>query len=316
MIEAIKKRRGIFVFLREMKKNWQLYSMGIPVIVLLGIFNYWPMFGLVIAFKNFKFKYGIFGSDWMSPIWANFKILFNSSYAITAVKNTIFLNLIFIVTGTICAVLLALMLNEVRHSWYKKITQSITFLPFFISWVVVGLFIRELLSLQNGVVNRIIASLGFEKINFFTTAKVWPPVLTIIKIWKGVGYGAVVYLATLSGIDPVYYEAAEIDGATRMQRICNISIPLLRPTIIILTLLSLGKIMNADFGLFYNVTGGYSSLWETTDVIDTFIFRALKKTGDIKISSAAGFFQSVVSLTMVIIFNTLARHIDRDSALF
>lgn len=224
--------------------------------------------------------------------------------------------MLFIITGTICAVILALMLNEVRHSWYKRITQSITFLPFFISWIVVGLFVRELLSLQHGVINRIIAALGFEKINFFTTAEVWPPILIVIKIWKGAGYGAVVYLATLTGIDPVYYEAAEIDGATRMQRIWHISIPLLKPTIIILTLLSLGKIMNADFGLFYNVTGGYSSLWSTTDVIDTFIFRVLRETGNIKISSAAGFFQSVVSLTMVLIFNSLARRMDRASALF
>lgn len=263
------KRNPIQKCLVAVKKNWQLYLMALPAVVLLFCFAYMPMGGLVIAFKKYNFKKGIWGSDWMDPWYKNFEILFhNNAAALNAIRNTIFLNFLFIVCGTIFALALALAFNEVTNKYIKKLTQSFSFLPYFISTVVVGIFVTGLLGYENGVINRIITSFGGEKIAFYMEAKWWPMILVIVNIWKGAGYSAVVYLATISGFDNAYYEAAKIDGATRWQQTWYISLPLLRPTVITLTLLSVGKIMNADFGLFYNVTGDMPTLYATADVLD------------------------------------------------
>ena len=301
---------------RDLKKHWRLYTLGLPALLFLGLFNYWPMFGLVLAFKNFNFRLGILQSPWMQPLFENFELLVSSPFAWNAIRNTILLNLLFIVLGTIAALSLAIMLNEIRTLWFKKIAQSITFLPFFISWIVVGTFVAAILSFENGIINRIIEALGGEKINFFTSPQYWPAILAIESVWKGVGYNSIIYLAAIAGISPTYFEAAEMDGARRIHKIFHITLPLLMPTVIILNLLALGRIMNSDFGLFWHSTKNLFSLWPTTDVIDTFIYRGLRLTGDLGISSAAGFFQSVVSLAIVLAFNTMARRIDRDSALF
>ena len=301
----------------HLTNNYQLYLMALPAIALLFAFSYLPMFGTVIAFKRYKVKNGIWGSDWMEPVFRNFEILFRkNSAAINAIKNTLFLNFLFIIVGTIFAVALALMFNELRNRHYKKITQSLSFLPYFISTVVVGIFASSLLGFENGTINAVLVSMGFDKINFYASPAMWPTILLIVNIWKGAGYSSVVYLATISGIDSSYYEAAKIDGASRWDEIRYISLPLLRPTIIVLTLLAIGKIMNADFGLFYNVTADNPILYETTDVIDTFIYRTLRMTGDMGISSATGLFQSVTSLILVLLSNAAARRIDESSALF
>ena len=310
------KLKSIKGLIGKKKFNWRLYSMALPALVLLAVFSYWPMFGLVLAFKDFNFKEGILGSPWNEPLFNHFELLYTSPDAINAVKNTLILNFSFIIIGTVCAIGLAIMLNEVKHNGFKKITQSITFLPFFMSWVVVGAFLAEILSYDNGVINRFMVMLGQERISFYMEPKYWPTILIIESVWKGMGYNAVVYLAAISGIDGSYYEAASIDGATRLQKIRYITLPLLQPTIIILVLLALGRIMNADFGMFYYSTKGLYSLWETTDVIDVFIYRGLRVTGNIGISSAAGFFQSVISLGVVVTFNALAKKMDKDSALF
>ncbi len=298
------------------KSNWQLYLMALPAVVFLFCFAYLPMGGLVIAFKSFDFRKGIWGSDWIHPWYKNFEILFKSSNAIMAMRNTVCLNLLFIAVGTVFALALALAFNEVNHKVFKKLTQSITFLPYFISTVVVGIFVTGLLGYENGVINRVITSLGGEKIAFYMEPKWWPFILLVVNIWKGAGYSAVVYLATISGIDSSYYEAAQIDGATRWEQIKYISLPLLKPTVIIMTLLSVGKIMNADFGLFYNVTGDMPTLYATTDVLDTYIYRSLRQLGDIGISSATGFFQSVVGFCLVMLSNWVARKYEEDAALF
>lgn len=226
------------------------------------------------------------------------------------------MNLLFIVCGTVFALALSLAFNEISNKYIKKLTQSFSFLPYFISTVVVGIFVSGLLSYENGVINRIVTSMGGEKIAFYMEAKWWPMIMVLVNIWKGAGYSAVVYLATISGFDNSYYEAAKIDGATRWQQIRYISLPLLKPTVITLTLLSVGKIMNADFGLFYNVTGDMPTLYATTDVLDTYIYRALRQLGDIGISSATGFFQSVVGFVLVICSNWVARKYEEDAALF
>ncbi|MDF2540360.1 MAG: sugar transporter permease [Herbinix sp.] len=301
----------------DLKSGWQLYLMALPAMTLLFLFSYLPMGGLVIAFKNFNFKKGIFGSDWLDPWYSNFKILFNYNDAATqAIRNTLLLNFLFIIGGTIVALSLALAFNEITHKSFKKLTQSLSFLPYFISTVVVGIFVSGLLNYDTGTINQLLENMGLERIPFYMEPKYWPIILLVVNIWKGAGYSAVVYLATISGIDSSYYEAAQIDGASRWQQIYYISLPLLRPTVIILTLLSVGRIMNADFGLFYNVTGDMPTLYATTDVIDTYIYRALRMTGDIGISSATGFFQSVVSFVLVITSNAIVRRYEKDAALF
>lgn len=311
---TISKRRKLFV---DLKNGWQLYVMGLPAMLLLFLFAYMPMGGLVIAFKQYNFRKGIWGSDWVHPIFKNFEILFkNNAAAMQAIRNTLFLNFLFIVVGTVFALVLALSLNELANKYIKKLTQSLTFLPYFISTVVVGIFVSGLLSYENGTLNQLITNLGGEKVAFYMHPSYWPFILLVVNIWKGAGYSAVIYLSTLSGIDDSYYEAAQLDGASRWQQIVNISLPLMRPTIIVMTLLAVGKIMNADFGLFYNITGSMPTLYSTTDVLDTYIFRALRQTGDIAISSATGFFQSVISFILVVVCNQLARRYEKDAALF
>ena len=309
-------KKHISLFGKEMKKNGALYMMFLPAAVFLILFNYLPLGGLVIAFKDFNFVDGMFGSDWMHPLFENFRFLFSSKSAIRAFVNTLVLNLIFIVMGVICEVGLALLLNEIRGKFFKKITQTFTLLPYFVSWVVVGAFIYNLFSTDHGIINSILEKFGHEGIGWYSEAGYWPTILTIINRWKLTGYGAIIYFATLSGIDSSYYEAAEIDRATRWQQIRYITIPLLTPTIIVMSLLSVGKIMNADFGMFYAVIGDSPMLLPTTDVIDTFVYRSLRQTGDIGMASAAGFVQSIISFVLVLASNMLARRYDKDSAIF
>lgn len=307
------KSRGV---MRELIKNRTLLLMFLPVAALLFLFNYLPLAGLVIAFKDFDFAKGIFGSGWMDPLLNNFDYLFSSDAAFRAIRNTILLNALFIFVGLLFEVGLALLLNEIRNKYFKRVTQSLTFLPFFISWIVVGVFAYNLMSYENGAFNRMLEWVGMQPIDFYSEAGLWPLILTIAIRWKVTGYGTIIYLAALTSIDNSYYEAASIDGASRWQQIRYISIPMLKPTIIILTLLAVGRIMNADFGMFYAMVGDASLLFPTTDVIDTFVYRSLRKSGDIGMASAAGFLQSLVAFVLVIGSNYAARKIDKDSAIF
>jgi putative aldouronate transport system permease protein len=302
--------------IRELFKNRTLLLMFLPVAVLLFLFNYLPLAGLVIAFKDFDFTKGIFGSNWMNPLFNNFDYLFSSDTAFRAVRNTILLNALFIIVGLIFEVGFALLLNEIRNKYFKRVSQSLTFLPFFISWIVVGVFAYNLLDFESGAVNHVLTTIGLQPIDFYSEAGLWPIILTIAVRWKVTGYGTIIYLAALTSIDNSYYEAASIDGATRWNQIRYISIPMLRPTIIILTLLAVGRIMNADFGMFYAMVGDASLLFPTTDVIDTFVYRSLRKSGDIGMASAAGFLQSMIAFVLVIVSNYAARKIDKDSAIF
>jgi putative aldouronate transport system permease protein len=309
---AVRKKKGIIF---ELKKNGSVYMMFFPVAILFLLFSYFPMVGLVIAFKNFNFTKGIFGSDWMHPLLSNFDYLFTSSSAFRAIKNTIFLNALFILFGLIFEIGLALIFNEIRNKYFKRISQSITFLPYFISWIVVGVFTYNLLS-EIGSLNALLKYLGFSSIDFYNEPGYWPVILSFIIRWKVTGYGCVIYLATLSGVDSSYYEAAAIDGANKWQQIRHISLPMLKPTVIILTLLAIGRIMNADFGMFYGIIGDAYPLIPTTDVIDTFVYRSLRIMGDIGMASAAGFLQSTVAFVLILGSNLIARKIDKDSALF
>lgn len=302
--------------LTSMLGSWQLYLMALPTVALLFAFNYLPMFGTVLAFKKkFVPRDGIWGSPWSTPLFRNFQVL-ASADAQRAIFNTLYLNLMFIIVGTIFSLALALAFNEVRHRAYKKITQSLSFLPYFISTVVIGIFAAGMLNFENGSINGMLRSMNMEPIAFYMEASYWPMILLIVTIWKGAGYNSVVYLATIAGIDAELYEAAKIDGANRWSEMWYISLPMLRPTIIVLTLLAIGRIMNADFGLFYNVTQDMPSIYSTTDVIDTYVYRLLRKRGDVGISTAVGLFQSVISFALVLVSNAVARKIDDTAALF
>ena len=315
-IPRSKSSNRFAVFAKELIKNRTLYLMALPGMLVLFFFNYLPLFGLVLAFKEFNFKDGIWGSPWQTPIFNNFRYLFESDGVIRATRNTIGLNLMFIIVGTIFAMMLAIALNEITHDLFKRLSQSFTFLPYFMSWIVVSVFIYGIFSTETGALNNILGNFGIGKIDWYTSPMYWPIILLFITIWKGVGYNSVIYLATLSGIDSSYYEAAKLDGASRWQLIRYISIPLMMPTAIILSLLALGRIMNADFGMFYGVIGDNSLLFSTTDVLDTFIYRNLRVLGDIGMASAASFYQSIIGFITVMVFNRLARSYDPDSSLF
>jgi len=310
------KNKTLCAFIKEMKKNKSIYIMFIPAMSLLFLFNYLPLSGLVLAFKDVSFKQGIWLSPWTQPIYNNFIFLFSSDSAMRAFRNTLFLNSLFIVSGLVFEVGLALMLNDVKNKLFKKVSQTFTLLPFFVSWIVVGVFTYNLFSTNYGVINGLITSLGFDKVEWYNTPGVWPYILTAANRWKVTGYGCIIYLATLSGVDTTYYEAADIDGATRWKKIRYISLPMLIPPMMILTLLQVGRIMNSDFGMFYAIVGEASMVFSTSDVIDTFVFRGLRQTGDIGMSSAAGFVQSIISFILVFGTNILARKLDKDSAIF
>ena len=300
----------------RIRNNAQLYLMALPATLLFFAFAYLPMGGLIIAFKRYTFDRGILGSPWADPWYRNFLILVNNPGAFNAMRNTLFLNALFIIVGTVFALILALSFNEIRNPLYKRITQSITFLPFFISTVVVGVLVAGILAFETGSLNGLIASMGGDRINFYMQPGYWPLIMLIVNIWKGAGYSSIIYLAAISGIDGAYYESAEIDGASRLQQTWHITLPLLRPTVIILTILAVGRIMNADFGLFFNVTRDIPMLYPTMDVLDTYIYRALLRMGDIGMSSATGFFQSVVAFILVLTTNKLANKIEEGSSLF
>lgn len=290
--------------------------MFIPAAVLFFLFSYMPMMGIVLAFKEFNFRDGILFSPWCKPLFKNFEYLFSSSTAFVAMRNTLFLNFLFIVIGMIFEVGLALIFNELNRKLFKKSMQMCIFLPYFISWIVVGIFAYNLFHYNNGVLNAVLAHFGCEPYNWYSNPKLWILILVAFKVWKSTGYGMVLYIASISSIDATYYEAAKIDGANRFAQMRYISIPLLMPTVITMFLLSCGKIMNADFGMFFSLIGNNPQLYSTTDVLDTFIYRNLRVIGDIGMSSAAGLFQSVVSLVFLCLMNWLVKRYDSECGLY
>ncbi|HEU5098157.1 MAG TPA: ABC transporter permease subunit [Roseiflexaceae bacterium] len=301
---------------RWQRKNGAWLLMALPGLALIFVFSYIPMFGIIIAFKNYRPARGIFGSPWVGL--RNFEFLFGSDTAWRITFNTLTLNAIFIITSTIAALAVALLINEVRErsSRLTNFYQSAFLLPHFISYVVVGLLAFTFLSADNGFINKTLERLGAQPISWYQVPEYWPTILTSVNLWKHTGFSSLIYLAGLLAINPEWYEAAALDGATKWQQIWKISIPLLFPLIIITTLLAIGRIFYADFGLFYQVTRDSSLLYPTTDVIDTYVFRALRVTGDVGQAAAAGFLQSIVGFTLVILANWLVRRVEPDRALF
>lgn len=288
--------------------------MALPGILFLLIFAYIPMFGIIIAFKEYRFDQGILGSKWVGLY--NFKFLFSSATALRITRNTVGYHFLFMITGMGASLFIALLMNEVQGSLRARFYQSAMFLPHFISYVIVAYFVFAFLNIDSGILNRLLARFGQQPTSWYSQPKYWPTILTIVQIWKGTGYGCILYLAVMLGISPEYYEAAKIDGASKWQQIWHITMPMLVPIITIQVLLSMGSMFRANFGLFYNVTMDRSSLYPATDVIDTFVYRSLVQAGDIGMSAAAGLYQSVVGFILVLLSNWAVRRIDPDRALF
>jgi ABC-type polysaccharide transport system, permease component len=273
-----------------------------------------PIYGIIIAFKDFMPLEGILGSKWVG--FKNFEFFFKSLDAWRITRNTIGLNLLFIFTGLICSVVFALLMFEIKRRMQVKIYQTAILLPNFLSWVVVGYMTYAFLNPSLGILNKIFEMFGLESVPWYSKPEIWPALLTIINIWKNVGINSLIYYAGLMGINREYFEAAEIDGASKLQITFKITIPFLYSLVTILTILSIGGIFRSDFGLFYNIPRGIGTLYSTTDVIDTYVFRALKVAGDIGMSSAVGVFQSIVGFILVIITNAVVNRIDSENSLF
>jgi len=300
--------------LYELLKNKVLYLMVLPAVVLLLLFNYLPIGGLVLAFKNYRYDRGIFGSEWAG--FKNFEFFITSQDILRITVNTIYMNAVFIITGTSAAIFFAILINEIGSRLAKKLIQSVMLLPNFISWVIAGYFFYALLNADNGLVNSLLSKLGVETFDWYSSPQDWPYILAFANLWKNTGYMSVIYLAAITGINEEYYEAAKIDGATKLQEVFCITIPLIIPHITVMTLMSIGKILYADFGLFYNVTRDIGILYPATDVIDTYIYRALRHSGDIGMSSAVSVYQSILGFVLVLGSNLAVKKLSPENSLF
>jgi len=290
-----------------------VYLMALPGLVYLFINNYMPLPGLVLAFKQYSAKKGIYGSKFVG--FKNFKFLFGSDGWIIT-RNTLAYNFVFILLGTSCAIAVAIILSEMTGK-FKNVLQSILILPHMISSVITSYLVYGFLAPDTGFVNKTILPLfGAEPIEWYLEQKYWPFIIVIVSLWRSVGYNCIVYLSTIMGFDRSYYEAATIDGAGKLQQIFKITLPLLKPTIIMLAMMAIGRIFYSDFGLFYQVPMNQGALFPVTQTIDTYVYRGLIQLGNISLSAAAGFYQSCVGFVLVLSSNLLVRKLDRDSALF
>ena len=309
ILELNKKKR-----FTDLKKNLPLLALTIPGMLYLLINNYFPIFGVVIAFKDLDYSKGIFGSDWCGL--KNFEFLFRTSEAGRMIRNTILYNLVFIILGTVLAVLVALLMSEITHMTISKFYQGSMILPNLISMVIVSYIVYAFLSPETGLLNAVIKSFGGEPISWYSKKEAWPFILVIVQMWKTVGYNSIVYIAAITGIDPSLYEAARIDGAGKFKQIFRVTLPQLKPMITLMILMSCGRIFSSDFGLFYQVPQNSGALYSVTQTIDTYVYRGLMQLGDVGMSSAAGLFQSVVGFLFVFGANAIVRATNKENALF
>ena len=304
--------------LLEIAKNRSLYMMLLPGTLFLIVFSYLPMAGIIIGFKDFRYYGNIFQSisqsDWVGL--KNFQFLFSTPNAYIITRNTVLYNMAFIFLGLVASVFIAIVVNEMKNRVVSRFYHATYFLPYFFSWVVVGYVIYSLLNMQYGLLNtRLLPLLGIEPVSWYTEPKYWPIILTLINLWKNTGYNSIIYLAAITAINGEYFEAAELDGATRWQQIKMITIPMIKPQMIILSILAVGRIFSADFGLFYNVPLGSGTLFPTTSVIDTYVYTVLR-SGEYGMATAAGLYQALVGFVLVLITNAVVRKLNPDYSLF
>lgn len=310
-----RREHGILANLRyDMRKNPVLLLIMLPSVAFFIIFSYIPMVGVYYAFTKYNVRGGLFGSPFVGL--DNFKFLFQSGKVWTLTANTILYNAIFIAGGLVLKVSFAIMLAEMSHKLVKKVSQTLMFLPHFVSMVLVGTIAYSLFNYNSGFINTVLTSIGLERFDFYGTPWIWYVIIPLVNFWKGTGYGTVVYLSAIMGISDDLYEAAELDGASFMQQVKHITLPCLRPTIVILLLMDLGGIVRGNFDLFYQLVGNVPLVRSTTEIIDTYVFRAATETFDISRGTAVGLYQSVVGMLMVVGSNWLVRKVEPEMALF
>ena len=301
-------------FIHELKRKKVLFLMISPVILYFIIFSYIPMPGSYIAFVDYNIGKGIFASKFVG--FKNFEFLIKTGDLWRITKNTLLYNFAFLALTNLSQVAFAIMISEIKSKWFKKLSQSIILLPYFISMVIVGFFAYNFFNYNHGFINTILTSLGLAKHDFYSDQGIWKYIIVFFKIWASTGYGMIIYLATITGISSEIYEAAALDGATAWQKIRCIVLPLLRPTVILLFLFGLGGILKGSFDLFYNLIGNNSVLYKQTDIIDTFVFRSLVGQFNFSQGAAVGFYQSIFGLVLVVSVNAIVKRIEPDSALF
>ena len=303
----------------RVRKYWPLLVMMAPGLAYLFINNYLPLFGLFVAFKNINYAEGLLKGI-LNGTWAglkHFEFLFSSRDAWMITRNTVLYNGMFIFMNTACAIVLAILLKEVENRFFSRFFQSVILLPNFISIIVVSYLVFGLLSHESGFLNKtLLPLLGKKPVMWYMTPGQWPVILTLVNFWKNVGMLTIVYYSAIVGINPEYYEASEIDGAGRLRQIACITLPAIMPVVTMMVLLSVGRIFYSDFGLFYQVPMNSGLLYDVTSTIDTYVYRALLKVGDVSMASAAGFFQSVVGFVLVLLTNELTRRLSPENALF
>lgn len=315
-LKRMRDRLRLFIgsLFHDFRHNRALLLMCVPALLVVFVINYMPMPGIILAFKNYRVAQGIWGSDWVGL--KNFEFLLTSGIAWEIIRNTVVLNALFIIAAQVTSLTMALLINEIYHNYIAKIYQSVLFFPHFVSWVLVGFFTYAFLNSDTGYVNVLLKSLGQNPVNWYAEPQYWYLILIFLSVWKGLGYFTIIYLAGMLNINPEYYEAARIDGANKLQEARWISLPLIQPLIIINVLLAIGRIFFANFDFIWNVTRDSSLLMPTVNVIDTFVYRSLASLGNFNLASAAGFFQAVMGLILVLFANALVRRINSEQALF
>lgn len=299
---------------KRFKRFIPVYLVMIPGLVYLFINNYMPLPGLVVAFKQYNAGKGIYKSPWVG--FKNFQYLFATNDALLITRNTILYNVAFIAINLVCSVAVAIILSELTGR-IKNVYQSVILLPHLISSVIIGYLVFAFFSVENGFVNNnILALFGKEGVSWYSEPKYWPFIIVFVNTWKSIGFNCIIYLSTLLGFDRAFYESAEIDGATKWQQIRYITLPLLKPTAIMMTLMAVGRIFYSDFGLFYQVPMNQGALYATTQTIDTYVYRGLLQLGNISMSAAAGVYQSIIGFVLILAANLLVKKLDRDSALW
>lgn len=317
MAAQAKTKKRKFSWTRD---DTELTLLSLPTTIWYILFSFLPMFGIIIAFKNYKvtapdrsFFYNLLVSE--NAGFDNFKFLFQTGGMWDVIKLTLFYNIIFQILGILVPVTLALLMSQLYSKRYGKICQTCMFFPYFMSWVVVTYFVYAFLSTDNGLFNSVIENMGGTAVNWYMEPKYWPGFLIFLNTWKGMGYGMVVYLATITGIDGTMYEAALIDGATKWQQTRYITLPHLKNVIIMMFILNIGSLVRSDFGLFYQVPRASASLTSVTNTIDVFIYKALKTQFSPNMASAASFLQSVIGCILILLSNWIISKIDADSAI-
>ncbi|BCJ98253.1 ABC transporter permease [Anaerocolumna chitinilytica] len=307
----VKKKNGFF---REMKENRILYLMCLPALLVLLLFCYIPFAGIWMAFTDYNVVDGIFGSKFVGL--HNFKYFFiGNSMARRVTYNTLIINIFCILFGLVVPISIAVFFNEVKGKLFKKVTQSAMFFPYFLSWVVVGAIVYGFFARDVGMVNKVREALGFDAISWYATPKYWKPIIIFANVWKWSGYNSIIYMAAMAGFDASLFEAAEIDGANKFQRILYLTLPMLKPTAVVLILLSVGRIFYGDFGMIYGIVGNNASLADAVTVIDTYVYSSMKTLG-FSYSTAIGLYQSVMGLILVTLANKFAKKINDGEGLF